>query len=138
MRECCRQSQAEVVSNSRNKIHQTWGPPFSRALYFPARVGSGRMRVGVRAGREGGYRVTSGPEGRKEAFCVQIPCRPSLPRRASRRGRANGCGTNFHFILLRQRRERERQRVCVLTPLHLLSYSPSVHRESCGLHSTWI
>ena len=24
---------AEVVSNSRNKIHQTWGPPFSRALY---------------------------------------------------------------------------------------------------------
>ena len=35
LRECCRQSQAEVVSNSRNKIHQTWGPgpPFSRALY---------------------------------------------------------------------------------------------------------
>ena len=33
LRECCRQSQAEVVSNSRNTIHQTWGPLFSRALY---------------------------------------------------------------------------------------------------------
>ena len=33
MRECCRQSQAEVVSKNRNKFHQTWGPPFSRALY---------------------------------------------------------------------------------------------------------
>ena len=32
LRECCRQSQAEVVSKSINKIHQTWGPPFSRAL----------------------------------------------------------------------------------------------------------
>ena len=26
-------SKAEVVSNSSNKIHQTWGLPFSRALY---------------------------------------------------------------------------------------------------------
>ena len=34
LRECCRQGQAEVVSDSRNKIHQTWGPPFSRALYI--------------------------------------------------------------------------------------------------------
>ena len=34
MRECFRQGQAEVVSSSRNKIHQTWGPPFGRALYF--------------------------------------------------------------------------------------------------------
>ena len=25
LRECCRQGQAEVVSNSINKIHQTWG-----------------------------------------------------------------------------------------------------------------
>ena len=23
-----------MVSNNRNKIHQTWGPPFSRSLYF--------------------------------------------------------------------------------------------------------
>ena len=28
------QAQAEVVSKSSNKIHQTWGPPFSRALYM--------------------------------------------------------------------------------------------------------
>ena len=33
MRECCRKIQAEVVSNSRNKIHQTWGPLFSPPLY---------------------------------------------------------------------------------------------------------
>ena len=32
LRECCGQGQAEVVSNCRNKIQQTWGPPFSRAL----------------------------------------------------------------------------------------------------------
>ena len=31
--ECCRQGQAEVMSNSSNNIHQTWGPPFSRSLY---------------------------------------------------------------------------------------------------------
>ena len=34
LRECSRQVEAEVVSNSSNKIHQTWGPPFSRALYL--------------------------------------------------------------------------------------------------------
>ena len=32
--ECYRQSQAEVESNNRNKIRQTWGLPFGRALYF--------------------------------------------------------------------------------------------------------
>ena len=26
--------QAEVISNSRNKVHQTWGPPFGQALYM--------------------------------------------------------------------------------------------------------
>ena len=25
--ECCRQVEAEVVGDSRNKIHQSWGPP---------------------------------------------------------------------------------------------------------------
>ena len=34
MRECCRQVEAEVVSESKNKIHQTWGPPISGALYL--------------------------------------------------------------------------------------------------------
>ena len=33
LREYCRQIQAGLVSKSSNKIHQTWGPPFSRALY---------------------------------------------------------------------------------------------------------
>ena len=33
LRECCRQVEAEEVSNSRNKIHQTWGPQFCRPLY---------------------------------------------------------------------------------------------------------
>ena len=32
LRECCRQSQADVVSKSSNKFHQTCGPLFSRAL----------------------------------------------------------------------------------------------------------
>ena len=30
---CFRQSQAEVISKSSNKSHQTWGPPFRLALY---------------------------------------------------------------------------------------------------------
>ena len=34
LRECCRQTQAEVVSKSSNKNHQTWELPFSPALYF--------------------------------------------------------------------------------------------------------
>ena len=34
MREYYRQGQAEVVSISRNQNHQTYGPPFSRALYI--------------------------------------------------------------------------------------------------------
>ena len=34
MRECCGQGLAEVVSNSRNKVHQTWAPTFSRTLYL--------------------------------------------------------------------------------------------------------
>ena len=33
LRECCRQTQAEVVSKSTNKIHEILGPPFSLALY---------------------------------------------------------------------------------------------------------
>ena len=33
LREWCRPSQAEVVSKSRSKNQQSWGPSFSRALY---------------------------------------------------------------------------------------------------------
>ena len=32
-KECCRQAQAEVGSNSKTKILETWPKPFSRALY---------------------------------------------------------------------------------------------------------
>ena len=32
LRECCRHSQAEVISKSRNKIHQTWSPTFCQGL----------------------------------------------------------------------------------------------------------
>ena len=42
LRECCRQSQAEVVSKSSNKIHQTWGPPFSRVHSQMTSVAIGR------------------------------------------------------------------------------------------------
>ena len=34
LRECCRQCQAEVVSNSTNKFPQPWVLPFSRAMYI--------------------------------------------------------------------------------------------------------
>ena len=33
LQECCRQFEAEVVSISRNKVHQTWEQSYSRALY---------------------------------------------------------------------------------------------------------
>ena len=32
LRECCRQVEVEVASNSSNKIHQTWEWPYSGAL----------------------------------------------------------------------------------------------------------
>ena len=38
LRECCRQVEAEVVSNSQNKIHQTWERKFSPPLYFIGQV----------------------------------------------------------------------------------------------------
>ena len=34
LKECCMQVEAEVVSNSGNKIHQTWERPCSEALYM--------------------------------------------------------------------------------------------------------
>ena len=34
LQECCRQVEAEVVSNGRNKVHQTWERPCSQALYI--------------------------------------------------------------------------------------------------------
>ena len=34
MHECYKQGQAEVASNSRNMVHQTWDPPFIQALKF--------------------------------------------------------------------------------------------------------
>ena len=34
LRECSRQVEAEVVSNSSNKIHQTWEALFWRPLYI--------------------------------------------------------------------------------------------------------
>ena len=33
LRELCRQGQAGMISNSSNKVHQTWDLPFSRVLY---------------------------------------------------------------------------------------------------------
>ena len=43
MRECCRQVEAEVVSMSRNKIHQTWGSPISGALYMERHLQSCKL-----------------------------------------------------------------------------------------------
>ena len=37
LRECCRQVKAGVVSNSRNKHHQTWSINLSRSLYVKFR-----------------------------------------------------------------------------------------------------
>ena len=34
LRECCRQVEADMVSNTRNNIHQTWERPYSGALYI--------------------------------------------------------------------------------------------------------
>ena len=38
--ECCYQVEAEGVSNSRNKIHQTWERPNSGVLYLPLPLGN--------------------------------------------------------------------------------------------------
>ena len=39
LRECCRQVEAEAVSNSRNNIHQTWGPSYTGAQYMAEKYG---------------------------------------------------------------------------------------------------
>ena len=44
LREHHRRVDAEVVSNSSNKIHQTWEPPFSRALYVASHLILGVVR----------------------------------------------------------------------------------------------
>ena len=57
LRECCSKIGAEVVSNSRNKIHQTWGPLFGThlladgtfiCLYFLPRPSFHRIERGGR------------------------------------------------------------------------------------------
>ena len=41
MSDCCRQSRAEVAIQISNEVNQTWGPPFSQALYlFSGNAGS--------------------------------------------------------------------------------------------------
>ena len=35
LQECCRHFEAKVVSNNRNKIHQTWERPYTPALHIP-------------------------------------------------------------------------------------------------------
>ena len=63
LRECCRQSKAEVVSNSRNKFHQTWGLPSSRALS----VGS------ETAGSEGGPPILTNKEVKWDGGILPLP-----------------------------------------------------------------
>ena len=51
LRECCRQVEAELVSKSRNKIHQTWGPPIIGALYLRTTSSSSRDVIFVSLSR---------------------------------------------------------------------------------------
>ena len=53
LRECCKPTEAEVVSNSRNKICEIWPKSFSRALY----TFRSHFRLGVAL--EGGERAVS-------------------------------------------------------------------------------
>ena len=45
-------SQAEVVSNSSIRIHQTCGWPFCRALYIANKIGGNNDGAGTKAGAE--------------------------------------------------------------------------------------
>ena len=45
LRECYRQVKAGVTKCSRDKLHQTWGPPFSRTLYYRRLEVSGEPRI---------------------------------------------------------------------------------------------
>ena len=48
MRKCCRQSQAELGCNNRNKVRQTWGPPFSQSLYMNPSNGGRHLYMPLR------------------------------------------------------------------------------------------
>ena len=52
LRECWRQVEAEVVSNSRNKSHQTWERPFSGDLYMTS-THAALLRGETEGGRTG-------------------------------------------------------------------------------------
>ena len=45
LRECCRQVEEEAVSNSRNKIHQTWEQPYGDSLYSPLPQGVSQPEI---------------------------------------------------------------------------------------------
>ena len=60
LRECCGQVEAEEVSNSRSKIHQTWGQPYRDSLYVFEGSSTNEMReVTNIVGRARDSRVTS-------------------------------------------------------------------------------
>ena len=80
MRECCRQVETEVVSKSKNKIHETWGPPISGALFSGALYENIPVLVVVevyvaapaRAGEEG-----VGEDGAGAVEGVTVPVEPA-------------------------------------------------------------
>ena len=85
LRECCLQAWAEVMSNSSNKIHQTWCTDFSRSLYVQSQHEEKRERrlstlAAVWRQWHGKWRVTHPPhaapticEDHASPFCDGTP-----------------------------------------------------------------
>ena len=71
LREYGRQGQAEVVSNSRRKIHQTLPKHFSGALYIQSR--NGKLETATLLER---FQISPIPD------CLSVPCVSTLRRRS--------------------------------------------------------
>ena len=63
LRECFRQGQAEVVSNSKNKILATWEPFFCRTLYMNKNGKPTDLAVRAIKGGEAGEALRDGRHG---------------------------------------------------------------------------
>ena len=89
LRECCKPTEAEVVSNSRNKICEIWPKSFSRALY----TFRSHFRLGVAL--EGGERAVpdggggGGDDARRRRRLRPAP-RQGAPQSEEEQGRDGG------------------------------------------------
>ena len=62
LQECCRQFEADMVRNSRNKIHQTWERPYTEALYTARSICTALLLSALPHRKQGWHPIVSSNE----------------------------------------------------------------------------